>query len=439
MSLDDHSTLPPPIGTPAPAPAQPAGAFQSAPVAAPAPISSWNGQASPFAPIADVPLAMQRAAQIPQPLQLQPSELPEAPAIATPKPETPAADAAPSSSEVDAATLPARQAAQARVNQAYVDSPPPVSPHHQPTYSQPFREAPQTPVSPYQPLTPNPAVNPYWAHPELPQPSDGQSAVQQPPLSRQMQQPVSLPPIIPNTTTSYLRTTQRQVPRKKKIILIGVVILAVCIAAAVSYLGVTALMHKQPAQKKTPAITRPTAKQDKPAAEPKAVSSQTTTEVSALTTAAFTAPGQLPAGFTAYDYKTAGVTAYVTEGKACELQFGILGDSQLPGDTPLDIVNRQNATLRAKGNTVSDTQKMQPLVLQDASNPANSFTMESYAFNTQLKNGKKARSYYAVALLKSGARAYVLRTCNSTDQAPSDDTLKPVEAAASTVMLKPAP
>lgn len=307
-------------------------------------------------------------------------------------------------------------------SQPYASPAPPQPP--QPSYTQPFRPTPPQPTYPYQPLSPNPGVNPYYDHPQLPNVATDRP--QQPPQPAPMPTP---PPRPPQSKDGH--------SRRFKVIVTLVVLGMLAIAGGLTYLFVSQLNDKEP--EKRPAASQPAEKEEEPKEEtpsPEPEPQPTTTALDTFTRTTFVPPANIPAEYQPFDYKVGGVSAYVTAGRKCELQFGLLGADRLPGNDALDVVKRQIDALRAAGNSVSDPEKTDDLKLRHTDNENNFYTMSDYVFTADMKSGRKVRSHYAVAVLKDGTRAYVLRTCNDTNPVPAE-TLAATEQLAQAITLRP--
>ena len=325
----------------------------------------------------------------------------------------------------------------------------------QPSYEQPFRPAPSTPQYPYQPIRPDPAVNPYAANPQLPDvAAPAPQAAQRPaPVSPPPSQPQPVPVPQPQPTENYLSTPVPGHSRRFKVFMTITFLLVLAAAGAIAYLFYSPRDDK-PAQK--PATTQPAPKpaeeqpaetpqppQNKPEeaekpAEPAPAPQPAVLALGDFTRASFTAPANIPDGYSTFDYKTPGVTAYRSADRACELQFGTLSAEALPGDNSNDIIGRQIQELRNKGGSFGDPTAMADLKLAHPTDPnKTSYNLPSYSFTGTMASGRHVRTHYAVAILKDGSRAYVLRTCSSLSAPVDGAALDPVESFAAGIGLKP--
>jgi hypothetical protein len=381
MDPNDHSTLPTPEGNPQQSPQQPAADFSVPP--------RTSGQPS-YGALPVLPQSQYGQARRPNPF------------------------------------------AQAQNSKPYVPEKPL---YPQPTYETPFRPAPQHPNYPYQPVSENPAPNPYQVNAQLPEAYNA---------PKRQSAPIPTP-------DPYEMPLPSGHSRKFKIIITLVVLLMLAIAATLGYLyynqsqddkkTVKKPVVTQPKPKEEPAKEEPKteepAPQPQPTPQPAPTPQPVTLGLSDFRKATFGAPSSVPEGYKPFDYKTPGVAAYVTDGRRCELQYGILSAAQLPGDNPLDIVKRQVQALRDKGGTLSDPSPMADLKLAHPSDPnKTTYSLPSFSFTGVVKNGLHVRSHYAVTVLKDGSRAYVLRTCNDTKDVPGS-AFDALETFAGRVTIRP--
>jgi hypothetical protein len=128
------------------------------------------------------------------------------------------------------------------------------------------------------------------------------------------------------------------------------------------------------------------------------------------------------------------VKDYIIGNGACELQFGTLMSSQLPGDDLSAMVQGQLGSYRNSGATVSTPMAQKALTLKVAGS-SKEYSLPTLSF-TLSKSGTEIKSYYSAAILKNGDRVFVTRACSSNNGHVSDTVLNNVDHTAQDITVE---
>lgn len=121
-------------------------------------------------------------------------------------------------------------------------------------------------------------------------------------------------------------------------------------------------------------------------------------------------------GLTAKQGSETSIKTYTDTTGKCTLQFGTLPADRLPGANANEIAAPQLESLRRTGATVAGPTAADNLVLKDATDTKASYVLPTVRI-TFTHGNKQAQSLYSVAILKSGTRAFVSRSCVNADGA----------------------
>jgi hypothetical protein len=140
-----------------------------------------------------------------------------------------------------------------------------------------------------------------------------------------------------------------------------------------------------------------------------------------------------PEGYTAKSNPSANTRQFsyaAQEGKqACELLFGTIPESSLPGENLDAMIKPQMEQLRKLGATVDGPNAGTALVLKDASDSKVSYSMPTLDFKFNYE-GNEAVVHYSAVILTTGERAVVNRTCSQKEGSVDMNLLKALDASA---------
>ena len=162
----------------------------------------------------------------------------------------------------------------------------------------------------------------------------------------------------------------------------------------------------------------------------------TAVDLATLTMVRINAPSEM----SAYDLIGSGETfsRYTSKAKnTCELGFGVLSGTDLPGDNLNAIIDAQMRALRESGATITGPTAGTILELANNSDTSKKYSLPTLQFEVS-KDNLRAKSHYSAVVLKGGNRAVVNRTCYTTDDSEvADSDIAGLDATAKLLTITP--
>ncbi|HSX32562.1 MAG TPA: hypothetical protein VLF43_04825 [Candidatus Saccharimonadales bacterium] len=258
--------------------------------------------------------------------------------------------------------------------------------------------------------------------PAMPLPMPGQEGPQQPTATPYIP-PTSYTPPAGQEAPEYKPYSARKQRRWPAVLITLIIIVLV---AGVGYTGYnTFFVNDDP---KTTA-DKPTNPTPNPAPTPQPTTKPApAVDLASLNTIAINPPADL-SGLTAKPIGADTVKNYIDASGTCNLQFGTLSATDLPGNNINELVAKQLDSLRKAGATVDGPKDIDLLVLKDATDSAVTYKMPTVRIS--FTNGKKhGLSYYSAVILKGGTRAFISRSCVNTNGDVDQNAFNAVEAKA---------
>lgn len=147
----------------------------------------------------------------------------------------------------------------------------------------------------------------------------------------------------------------------------------------------------------------------------------------------FLAPKNMK-GYTKQSGFTVDIGDYTTTDNGCNIQFGVVPPSELPGSTPQIIAVAHLGADADSGATGGDPTKGSDLIIKDAAN-GQRYSMPTYMFNFS-RDGVNYLAAYSIVILPGGDRAYIRTYCANTGDAVSKTAFSKVNAKAKEITVQ---
>lgn len=214
--------------------------------------------------------------------------------------------------------------------------------------------------------------------------------------------------------------------KKRRMVMFAVLLLALIVLVGGGYYAVKAYQNNH----------------DKNTTNNAAKKSETSTSAPEINTlASFTfvqPPASKLSGLTVSAGTTSGETvisaaADTGTGTACEIFYGIFGQSDLPGGNLGDVVSKATATLKSSGVTITGPNVIKALVLKNTATSA-TYSIPSVNFS-YTKSGVTEVANYSISELKNSTHAAVLQVCAGKDTAANLTTKLNTELASAAAAI----
>lgn len=131
---------------------------------------------------------------------------------------------------------------------------------------------------------------------------------------------------------------------------------------------------------------------------------------------------------------TADIGDYTTKDNACNLQFGVVNTTELPGTTLEEIATNHLGAGEQTGATGGTPVEGDDLVLKDAESSTR-YSMPTFDFEYS-RDGVRYRAAYSLVLLPQGKRAFVRTYCSSSDGPVSNTSFQKINAKAKEIKIE---
>lgn len=255
----------------------------------------------------------------------------------------------------------------------------------------------------------------------------------EPPIPPAAPSPPPLPPEEPPVQPVVQAPPRKR--SKKPFVIVTILLFAVTLGALGYFIFSKPEEAKEDKKDSKPATTTPAPSVSDVVEESTDTISQGTTELSTLEMIKLNTPSPIDG----YDLLIQGDTFARYTSKAnskCELGFGTLTETELAGSNLQDIIERQLQALRDSGATIEGPSAGTALTLPDSVQATQKYSLPTLTFEVT-KDNVKAKSRYSAAMLKSGKRAVINRTCYTDDGATavSDADMAALDATAAKVTV----
>jgi len=147
----------------------------------------------------------------------------------------------------------------------------------------------------------------------------------------------------------------------------------------------------------------------------------------------FVAPKNMK-GYTKQSDFTADVGDYTTNDNGCNLQFGVVTSSELPGTTPQIVAVTHLGADADSGAVGGDPTEGSDLILKGADGNQR-YSMPTYKFDFS-RDGVNYLASYSIVILPGDLRAYVRTYCANTGEAVSKTAFNRINAKAKEITVQ---